>query len=904
MATPAQEVEVLLDGVMARGPSDGSFALNMLWRRDSWEVRKGFGCVEEFDSTLSKNIAGEEEEWGFVEQLGSYPIRTAFGHDQIITIVRQRVHTGGEDTRTMVVPVYGVIIYDLTTRDRWQENLYRRTSENTSEVLPLDRWHGNYETSRDIDRQAWIRAHTEDYFWFEEFDDVLFFGSPRTGVWAYMPSTFNRRRRSMVDSVDDNEWAERYSESACVVRVALADGIAQKAYSYLKNADLSGVRDCAVLDGHMVYATERRLWFSDKGFPANIIEVNGYNIPSEYPITAIAEQYGSILVWTERETWHFQPGQGDLFDTGRLTKLSDNVGCIGPSAVVRLDKGIAWADTNGVYIGQGSGGIEPISQAIEAFFDDYVTNPLTSFYQQSGHTGFAADGPRTRVRFDPRGAHLVFAPDLDALILGIPNEATAMVLSGGKWAMWSTESMVFTSGGTPAAYGGSTANLPFPWFIALRDRLYMMAGPYAQGPITDEAQREGADINDDVTVRSLILCEYGRGGAVDRSISSTPYQGEAEDTRWLIRKWYQGAQSVAALNSRVYIDKWIPVEPGYTLPGGTVTSGKTVLLPISVCPPDHVNFGPALPNGNGLDDVHLFIRYDSTHWTPVKIGAGVNIDYVLPPERIASDGQWVTVAVTSDEIELDWQVGGGTPMNATYQRKSPLIYIPMAPTGSTEDLSSMGLEWGTGAPSTLSGASGSIRPVLFAWEQYDPRVSRHADDDVAQAVDYAYKTDQVGLGEGQQLKARGLWARVMSHGNATTKIFSAWSWGVYNVLVGSDQKGWQAQALDHSGTTEAINQLASKTTVRTRIKDSGDSLRNVTFNTTNVAYGNVNDGATGNYIIGDEQVSEIAVSSSTKGSRFSWMVFGFMRNRAERMIVEGLTAAFRVTSKSRRRRGH
>ncbi len=902
MATPAPEVEVLLGGLVARGPTKGSFALNMLWRRDVWDVRKGFGTVAEVDSLLSKNIdTSSTEEWGYVEHLGSYAMRTAFGHDQIVSVFRQRAHTGGEGDRSTVLPLYSLHVYDLTTRERWEEGLYRRTSEITPEVLAMARWYGNYETARDKDNQSWYRAEAGDFFWFQEFDDVLFFGSKVAGVWAYLPGTYNRPRRTMVDSVDDHEWAERYSESACVIKVALADGLSQDAYPYLDNAELTGVVDCAVLDGHVVYATERRLWFSDKGFPTAVIAVNGVTLTTEYPITAIAEQYGSIFVWTERETWHFQPAQGDLFDTGRITRLSENVGCIGPSAVARLGSAVVWADTNGVYQSTGTGGVTPIGGAITAFFTDHVTNPLTSFYQQSGHTGFAADGPRTRVRFDPRGAHLTYAPELGALILGVPGQSAAMVLSDGEWSMWSTESMVYTSGAPAEAYGGSTANIPNPWFVALRDDLFCVAGPYVQ-TLTDSAQRDGGNLNDNTDSRAMLILEHGRGGALDRSISSTPYPRLPEDRRSVIRKWFKDEQGGTPLNSRVYIDEWIPLYPGYALPVSATTSGNTVLLPISVVVPDDAgNYGIF-----GTDNLTLYIRFDATHWTPVGTGVGTNIDYVLPPERQASVAQWVNVDVVAagTEIRLIWDVGGGARMDLINGRKSPLIYIPMAPTGSGDDLSAMGLSWGVTAASTLKGAvPGTHQPTLFAWEQYDPRSSRHSADDVAQAVDYAYKTDQVGLDEGRQLKARGLWARIMSHGNATTKIVSAWTAGVYNVLVGSDQKGWQAQVLDHSGTTEAINQLESKTTVRTRIKDSGDSLRNATFNTTNVTHGDVNDGTAGTYIIGDEQVSEIAVSSSTKGSRFSWMVFGFMRNRAERITIESLTATFRVTSRSRRRRG-
>ena len=90
MAIRGQEVELLGDGIRADSPTKGAFALNMLYRRNSWEVRRGFGQVTELDTTMRAGAPPVAPgRWGYMEHLGSYAMRTSFGHDQIIFILFQ-----------------------------------------------------------------------------------------------------------------------------------------------------------------------------------------------------------------------------------------------------------------------------------------------------------------------------------------------------------------------------------------------------------------------------------------------------------------------------------------------------------------------------------------------------------------------------------------------------------------------------------------------------------------------------------------------------------------------------------------------------------------------------------------------------------------------------------------------
>ena len=85
MAVQGSEVELLGEGLQSASSVPGAFALNMIWREDAWQVRKGFGQVNQFTTTMSVNPndgATPSTDWGYQEHLGSRLIVTDFGHEQ------------------------------------------------------------------------------------------------------------------------------------------------------------------------------------------------------------------------------------------------------------------------------------------------------------------------------------------------------------------------------------------------------------------------------------------------------------------------------------------------------------------------------------------------------------------------------------------------------------------------------------------------------------------------------------------------------------------------------------------------------------------------------------------------------------------------------------------------------
>ena len=164
------------------------------------------------------------------------------------------------------------------------------------------------------------------------------------------------------------------------------------------------------------------------------------------------------------------------------------------------------------------------------------------------------------------------------------------------------------------------------------------------------------------------------------------------------------------------------------------------------------------------------------------------------------------------------------------------------------------------------------------------------------------------MDESSLLKARGLYARVMSHGPGASADYlePSWTVGVFNTVVGSDRKGWMSQVVDYTGTEtteEAIQRVINHDTIRTRILSSASTLLNKTFGTALVQWG-ASGANTGSYLIDDEETAVIATSDSVKGQCFSYMLFGHIQNRAQALEIESVKAALRVLGGGRRRKGH
>ena len=966
MAIGGEEVELLSVGTEDVAPTNGAFALNMSYSKDAWRVRSGFGTVDELDTTLSMNIG--KRDFGYRKHLGSRLVTTTFGHEQVVSVFHSQCNTANNENNTRIIDLYIVSIYDLTTGTRWEEPLYRHTGELDPNTQTLDFQYGHYDTDTETDHQRWVNAVDDDYFYFVESSlnadtDVLFFGSKLAGLWCYMPAIIRKPNAKFVDAVNNHAWSSPRAESSMVMPVVLVVPQDQtgQSYEYFRHDEVTGIKVVARFGKRLVYGLGRGVLFSDMGYPARIVTDNFITIPSEYSITAISSLAGQLLIFTSHETFVYQPSTGDLASAGRLISVSESVGCVGPNAISEADGMLFFVHSSGVYAYSGNLEVSLVSGGIDAYFTDSLSNPLTAYFAYSGYTPMQTEQPHTSMYFKEGGVNATYSSSLKALLITVPEQNMTLCLSGGKWSVWSYTSSVYYAAATGSGGGTTTSSYPGimsstdnpngyitePWLVVSQDELYLIGSTSTQTFIdTLESTQTGSAVavDDDVRASSYYILRYGRGGAIDRSVRD-------EDSRTVAGKYLTKIFPPVPATT-FYVDKWLPVPKGYTFPNGyVVTAYNDVwLLPISLVPSATLTAG-----SYEVEQYRLRLRFDNTKWQPVCEGANQGlptnafVDFLLPSERIASaagyfnslgstmnDGQQVQVynaggaaAYSGYEIRIEWNGAGKTgwthaaSMNLNPLVRNKLVYIPMRIKTSSNEVSGMALWTSQVLAAGNDSANHNIPFVLahdtpgtayttvasaglFAWEQWQTDL-RHKEDDVAQAIDWAYKSARVGDGT-QGQKARGLFTRMLSHGKGTVAdwLVPNWLYGVFNIAVASEEKGWLTQVMDVDATnhTVAYEEYRSKTTLRTHVRDSG-TLYNKTFGAAGNKWGDANltHHARGTTLVDNEAVETMSTSLSVKGRSFTYLLFGFIQNRAQTIAIESSKALVRITGSGRRRRG-
>ena len=103
----------------------------------------------------------------------------------------------------------------------------------------------------------------------------------------------------------------------------------------------------------------------------------------------------------------------------------------------------------------------------------------------------------------------------------------------------------------------------------------------------------------------------------------------------------------------------------------------------------------------------------------------------------------------------------------------------------------------------------------------------------------------------------------------------------------------------------SVTNIANKNTIRTRYaQNSSTALTTNTFNNspTGPRYGAPGGlSAFNDELVADEEVSQLAVSDSVRGESFTYMIWGSIQNKAERIVVESVRAVMRVLGGKKRR---
>lgn len=892
---PSTSADLLPQGLALDKVDKGAFIQNMFRRRNAWEVRAGFGQVSQFDTTL---LAPNDGARGYTRQLGSFALKTWWGATQIVTVLIGNAATANTSARSHSIDYYAVSIYDTDTGKRWEEILHRHSGEaGQDSALKMPFWRGQYQTSQEWDRQNWLPANTDDkHVFFAPFNnDTLLFGNSSMGLWYYSPADYEDTRWQQVDGVRRADHCLPYMESSRVARIFPQPGKDQDAVRYLDSSTFPTPTDVVMLNNRACIAQDRSVFISDTGSPNSVNGLNIVDVPCVEPITALGETAGVLLIWTPNETFVYRPSVGLNAAQGDLRRLSDNVGCLGPMSKIRMDQSLVWADMTGIYSFNGGLQIQNIGQQLQPLFEseEQISLPLSSFYANDGQTDTSYNQPLSFLRWSADSSiHLDFDGDLQMLFVGIPESNAVLVNSRGAWSVWTTESLASES----ATRVEARRNLPHPHVCARDGRIFMVCGPES-ATVADGIRPPLPQENYESS--SYFITEWGRGGAIDRTVDSR------EDMR-KFNGYYQtnltGADGYIVFGEPTILPDTFKLPTATTFGPPVVTNNTDVyLLPVLL--------HPDVTLGGTAATVDIVFTFDNQQWTPVFSPAEpAQLDFMLPAERAPGLGGWGWMAPapgtevrcyaggvpdpTGNEIRMKFSGLFSTANRApnmifSNDRLHGLIWLPFVRNNTGQSVMSMGIN-------VTSSDIGGQTHDWVVWHIAGTTLT-HGDNDVAQPVDWVLKTDRVEDKDRAQLRMRNVVMRLLTHGVKTTEtVGDAWPQGLVNIAFQADWRDWSGQVVDMA----SYNKIFGKTPLRDRMVDAAGAVTDRIFN--NAAQWGQSGTSDGNFLVDDEQLDTQVVSSSLRGESLAVMMFGHIKSRAEKVVVDSLKAYIKVVGKPRR----
>ena len=959
MAVNGATIEVIGPGIEEGSAENGSYVQNMHYHDNSWKVRKGFGQLGEWDSSLSAfvyPIRGNSEGEGYREILGSTVMQTNFGHTQIITVmsaISQMANGYHSPTKTPAprLRIFIAHIYDVTTDDHWEELLVESSGMHDTD-MPLMKGYFNslspqkvvVNTDLDLD---------QNLVNFVEFADILYFGSPELGAWYYKPAAFKGNRGK---ALEQHKARRVYGDNTLISPLILVPNTTYSAeYNYFERLPEPPIT-LATLGNRIVYVGEHSITFSDPIKPQSVIVDNIIEVPSSQPLTAAIELNGNLLVFSSEETFMFQPS-ANLIVGGRLTKISDSIGCDHANLVTKLQNTAVFVDKNGVHMNSGALEISTISTKIDSFFKSFLSNPLNRYLVENGDTSATAPQPSLTHHYDSVGSSLLYHEAFKALLLTVNDHdrgksiSLCYSLENQSWSLWSYESAAYNEGNV--AKVGVREEMKCTMLVGDGTRLWSV-GIDPNNTITDSAQKwNGAawivSPNQSQTMRSLVISEYGKGGAIDRSSANEDYRyGIGEWTPPYISAGGYAGNHVTTTNPDLIFGEPILVKPGYILDGQTWSHGGA-MVPVSY------NLGSTLNGLNYINPVYHYeigFQYDAQNWTIQQVASGgfnrINGVFVEGMERFRGGYGFDTAGfpqiLNSNEmqemangaVKITWDAhinaaGTSVPYEHFWSQYDfvnnalPAYVSPLPNAGATNQVlfwlpfiklnalstSTVNIESVNAAFYTDKFQAGAIvgandfyltENYVFRWSSL--AANRNVNDVKAQAVDWCYLSAPKTADEQKQSKARGLFTNLSSTGTSTEPITNGWGtavWNprVFNSSVSSDYRRYNTQIIDYTGDPQGVAEsdfAKVQPSIRTRVKNTTTAMGYKVFEDADNTWNN-------NVLTDDQQFGELSTSNTTKGRTFTWLLWGHMLNKAEALVIKTAKAVARTIG-SRRRKGH
>jgi len=421
--------------------------------------------------------------------------------------------------------------------------------------------------------------------------------------------------------------------------------------------------------------------------------------------------------------------------------------------------------------------------------------------------------------------------------------------------------------------------------------------------------------------KSFFITRLRKGGAIDRSVKD-------EDYRTVLGYDYELRQAVPE-SMLMYITK-----PEYD-PDGNLILG--------------VYLNPSYLLGHaasvGVDLIQFSFGYDTTHFEPLMDPtSATHLEILLPSERIPGKLGWsafkslngattvpnaagTNICIQYDGSLLAPQAWNTAPfLNLIARNRNPLCFIKLTPTFVQQDTNSYGLFHNQLLPEqhvlNIVQDNGGSEPVthdagLIAWQEAvrtdlaggytwsKTQPGERTRDDytfMSQSINWVYKAPEVGSGE-TQIRTRGIYSQIGSQG--VVPQTDAWPWGQYNAGFAADRKEYSGQIIDNSAqanNTFALTTVANKDPLRNRLYDSTSGIMDERVFSGSARFGSDVNDFDGNFLIDESQYDTISMSQSTRGEMVTVTMFGFIRDKAEALVIGGLKLVYKVVA-GRRRRG-
>ena len=960
-----ETIEIQPVGITYDSPERGAFIQNAYSLiPNDWKIREGFGRVYSYNTSyneVSYNGNITPTDYGYVKHLGSCSFTSAYGNRQILSLHIAAISSlnrdgadGATNTENVInAEVRGVVaeasyqyvvsIYDIDTNRHYEQVIGGKTSE-VEDIIPMEQQTGFYD--RDLLLQSNtkvfpINPDADEHFYWAELNsptsgDTIYFGTNLLGLYAYRPIVFDAPPDTQVETTLLGAYNYTmggmmgrcgWSETSFIEKTTAGEGILE-GLIYLNQTEFPVPTDITAINNRLCLAYERTIYFTDEFNGGAIIADNLLEIPTDRTITGISEINGVLLVFTQNETYLYQPSVGTQIQTaGRLIKMNSNWGCLNARAKIKAEDLLYWCDETGIYVSDGTR-IEDIADPIRPIFRRFLETPLTDYPRQTpnGYTDSGALQFQSKIKLDWKqlgNLHFAKNPLEQLVFIVLPEQKFAFVIDAKK--MFSTWSWSFRGtlegnrAGEETHYITESSLLSDDFalvdngddlFIVDLERKEIRVGAM---PISGGQQVYRAE-------RVVNVYRWKTGGALD---FDTTYH---ED-----KKAY--ANSLRVLQNPedklnyFAIGKPVVSYDGIRTDYGNIYGNHNSILPEQ--PWFLVPFGVATDGLNSITSISVVLNFDDDYWqvaTYNDFAANDRLDVIWHPNRLittpgfgyspavpAVGSRLLLTAPNEITIEFNGAVGPstfGNFLNVSNQFQV-LFWLPMTLKQFVNN-STLGQGWSI--VSAQINASNCVVLATEAGSKERDTGTYGSGASLAQPVEWIIQSQPLQGDKGEQIKARGGFVDVFSHGPYPTRGDRVDDRGLINVMVSSDYNNYQGQVVDFTQVPPSIQDgLINNETGLVDVRDisagefvsTAGLLQPKVFNNTAATYANLNyvPPATmgGTILIDGEDNYPTSFSTSTKGTSIFITLYGYCADIANSLIIKKLTGAYRATSDKRRR---